>query len=651
MIGETFGHYRIEAQLGAGGMGVVYRAYDTRLDRTVAVKVLGDSLQADQKARARLLQEARAASALNHPNICTVHDVGEVDGRAFIVMEFVEGKSLRAAIPGGGLPVDAVMRYGAQIADALSHAHERGVIHRDLKSSNIVITGAGVPKVLDFGLAKRLRPTGPEDETRSQDLTEAGTVVGTLAYMPPEALRGEPVDARGDIWAFGVLLYEMACGRQPYAGKSSFDLTAAILRGPAPESLAGDAALLHPIVSRCLTREPGQRYQRAAEVRAALEALESVSVSRTTPVAAVAPVSRRRWVWGIGGAAVAGAAAITGFVQWRRPRTRGPLPSRVPEANEYLKRAEYVLNTQPGELPRMRQLLEKALQLDPQFAYARVLYGFAHLLEIDSGRSNDTIWLYKAEEQLRRALADDPNSARAHAVLGFVYYYQGRKDLIAQEAAKSIALDPNEKDGYMDLAFYHQLNGEYEQSQALFQKLIAADPSFTPARGNFAENLRQMGKPDLAIREHQKNLEQDPKDFTVLASLSVAYLTAGNTASARQALEQARNLQPRNYFLRLLWAVLLAAEGKREEALREMDADLLKCTELITFASYAAEFYAVLGDKAKALDCLDRDVRAGDERAEWFERDPLLKNIRDEPRFRQILESIRSRRQRGTGQR
>ncbi len=214
-----------------------------------------------------------------------------------------------------------------------------------------------------------------------------------------------------------------------------------------------------------------------------------------------------------------------------------------------------------------------------------------------------------------------------------------------QEARKTTELDPNEREGYSGLAMYHQLNGEYEESQAVLKKLLAADPLFFPARMNVGENLRQMGDPAGSIREQQKVLEQDPKSLYALTALALAHMNAGDVGSARQALERVRSQEPRNYMVRLLWALQLALEGKREEALREMNPEVLKFAELVFAASLAAEFYAVLGDKTKALEWLDRAVRAGDERAEWFQRDPLLKGIQEEPRFRQILESIRYRRE------
>ncbi len=276
MTGKTLGHYRILEKIGAGGMGEVYRAHDEQLDRDVALKILPPSSFSDPGARARLLREARAAAGLNHPHICTIHEVGEADGQAYIAMELVEGQPLSARLAGGALPREHVLRYGLQLAEALGHAHERGIVHRDLKSANVVITTEGRAKVLDFGLAKRLSEGELDDVTRSQaSLTAAGALVGTLAYMAPEQLRGQPADARSDVWALGVVLHEMAAGARPFQGRTGFELSSAILN-QRPGPLAGKPPFeLRAVIERCLEKEPGRRYQRGGEVQAALEAIQT----------------------------------------------------------------------------------------------------------------------------------------------------------------------------------------------------------------------------------------------------------------------------------------------------------------------------------------------------------------------------------------
>ncbi len=279
MIGQTLGHCRVVARIGEGGMGVVYRAYDEVLHRDVALKVVKKDAGLDASASQSLLQEARASSALTHPNICTIHEVGETDGALYIVMELVEGKSLRDMCADTGLPPESVLRYGVQIARALVRAHDRGILHRDLKTANIVITSEGLVKVLDFGLAKQISSGTSENPTRSfAAVRDASSVSGTLSYMAPEVLRGDAVDYRSDLWSLGVVLYEAASGRLPFEGRTGFEISSAILR-EVPTALGPPVPPgLWAIIQRCLAKEPAQRYQRAGEVQAALEAVQSGSI-------------------------------------------------------------------------------------------------------------------------------------------------------------------------------------------------------------------------------------------------------------------------------------------------------------------------------------------------------------------------------------
>jgi len=628
MIGRMLGPYQVLAKLGEGGMGEVYRARDTRLGRAVAIKTVNAPFTE------RFEREARAISALNHPHVCTLYDVGSFEGTGYLVMELVEGEPLR-----GPMPWKEAVRHVADVCDALETAHRKGIVHRDLKPGNVLLTPLGV-KVIDFGLAKQEHA----GETTVVAATRVSTVLGTVAYMAPEQASGGPTDARSDLWAVGMILFELLSGRLPYHGRSASAILAEIL-DPSPLALefpAGVPAEAKRIVEKLLAKDPAERYQHADDVAVDLRALgrEAQQSSMAVSQALGSPARKRRWLWPALGIVVLAAAAVFGVLQWRAPHVHAPVPSKIPEANEYVAKAILV---SPEDLPRARQLLEKALALDPAFAYARAWYGFTHVLLIDYGQSNDTSWLYKAEAELRRALQDDPDSARAHASLASVYLYQGRKEMMPQEARKAMELDPNERDGPMLLAMYHQWSGEYEQSQALLKALVTADPLFVPARANVGENLRLMGDAAGSIREQQKIIDQDPKSWYALTMMAMACMTQGNVAKTREMLTTARTLEPENYQGRVLWALQLAIEGRRAEALEAMNAEVLKYGELINVASNVAEFYAVLGDRAKALDWLDRAVRAGDERADWFERNPLLANIRQEPLFRQVVDGIRYR--------
>jgi serine/threonine protein kinase len=284
VIGQMLGHCRVIAKIGEGGMGVVYRAYDEVLHRDVAVKVVRKGLDVNSPSSRGLLQEARASSSLAHPNICTIHEVGETEGELYIVMELLEGKTLREMAGEIGLPPESVLRYGSQIASALTRAHDRGIIHRDLKAANIVITSDGLAKVLDFGLAKQSLGAFFEGPTKSlASMENVSRVSGTLPYMAPELLRGEDGDYRCDLWAFGVVLYEAACGRLPFQGRTGFEISSAIMR-EMPTALGPPVPpALWAVIQRCLAKETTQRYQRASEIQAALEAVQSAAIASPAP--------------------------------------------------------------------------------------------------------------------------------------------------------------------------------------------------------------------------------------------------------------------------------------------------------------------------------------------------------------------------------
>ncbi len=316
-------------------MGVVYKARDCRLDRLVAIKVLSENAAAVPERQARLIQEAKTASALNHPNIVTIHEIDVAGDLLFIAMENIEGRTLEQLIPQRGMRFRDALRYAVPAADALAAAHAIGIVHRDVKPSNIMVSTKGVVKVLDFGLAKltsRGTPATVADATVTvtSSQTEDGAILGTVAYMSPEQAEGKEIDARSDIFSFGVMLYEMLTGRRPFAGDTKLSTLAAIVNQeprPARQLVEGLPAELDRVVTRCLRKDPARRFQTMADLKVTLEELKEESDSGRLTAAAPAPTRRRPWMWAAAGAVIV--LALAGAWLVRRPAS-GPPERLVP---------------------------------------------------------------------------------------------------------------------------------------------------------------------------------------------------------------------------------------------------------------------------------------------------------------------------------
>ena len=624
MSDQTVSHYRIVDKIGAGGMGVVYRAHDDRLDRDVALKFLPEELNNDKTARALLIREARTASALNHPNICTIYDVGEADGKSYIVMEFVNGRLLAEQIPEEGLPVDTVIRYGEQIADAIAHAHERGVIHRDLKSPNVIVMPGGRLKVLDFGLAKHMTPGEISLKTQSiSSLTSEGAIVGTMHYMAPELFRGDPADARSDIWALGVMLYEMANGKRPFRGRTSYELSSMILHD-SPPTLRDNVPLgLRAVIEHCLAKDPAQRYQHASEVRAALEALRTnssvIPASALLPPGIQAPAGLApRWsatkraivasVAALGLLVVAALAWKLVVVRWRGAPAVGaasiqslavlPLENLTgdPKQDYFADGMTDALITELSQIQKLRVISRTSVMQykDKHESPAQIAeeLGVDALVEGSVLRSNDRVrvsaelvqpqtgqnlWAHSYERTNTDILALQSDVARDVVTQIQIELTQPEKERLA----KSRTVVPAAYDAYLQGNFQAaKRTGEaLTQAVADYREAIQLDPTYAPSYAGLAGALTLVADyKDVPSSEVLPEAEATAmKALQLDDSLAYAHSVLGQIRAYRlewpgvlDEFQRAIELNPGDANAHHWYALALADAGRSDEAISEM---------------------------------------------------------------------------------
>jgi TolB-like protein/Tfp pilus assembly protein PilF/predicted Ser/Thr protein kinase len=608
--GTRLGVYEIAAFLAAGGMGQVYRARHTLLDRYVAIKTVSAPV-ADPDAYRRLLREARHAAGLKHPNICTIHEVGEANGTPFIVMELVEGRPLSDIIREGPPPLDAALRYGVEVAYALEHAHQHDIIHRDLKSSNVLVDTTGKAVVLDFGLARRL--PGPGGSTGGPHLTEPtvtlpGTLAGTLSHMPPEVLRGEAADARSDVWALGVMLFELVTGRLPFQGRTPSETSSAIMEAP-PQWPTGRVPLpLRLVVERCLVKEPGGRYQRADQVR---EALESIRRRQPwSPAWRLLISARRRTLFGVAaaGLGVAGLVATAPLIQFHLTTGAQPITALAflplenstgdPAADYYAAGLTDALVAQIGAAAEVRLIA-------PASAAALAADG-AGPAEIARGLGADAILTGRLRGNDERITLDvrllDPRHGR---VLWSDSFERSRPQVLALQAdlvralaaelrlsvrataadrlATVRAVNPEAYEAFLKGRFeWNRRTRESLESALLhFGHAVELDPTYAPAHAALADSYNQLGtvfvgtgspahfRPRAAAAAIRA-LQIDPASAEAHAALGYVHHYEWRWDEAESSLRRAIELNPSYPLARIWYANLLMSLGRMEEALEQV---------------------------------------------------------------------------------
>lgn len=675
--GTRLGGYEITSLIGAGGMGQVYRARDSRLNRDVAIKTLAPDA-AHAGAALRLIKEARHASSLKHPNICTIHEIGESAGIPFIVMEFVDGRPLSAVQAEASPTLETSLRYGIQVADALDHAHSRGIVHRDLKSSNVVIEHGGRAIVLDFGLAKRL----PEADRPAESLTASQQgPVGTLTHMAPEVLRGDRGDVRSDIWSLGVLLYGLVAGRLPFTGQTAFETSSAIL-GEQPRPMDRTIPLpLRLVIERCLAKNPNERYQRAGDVRTALEA---ILARRGWRIAARLLIPSRRLAAAIVAAAAIAAFAIFIGARWLRgsygaaPPSFGtvavlPLEDATGDAGQdfYSSGVTDALIAQLGAAGDLRVIartsadrasvrgkavasIGRELGADAvvQGSFRRTADRVRLDLRLTDVARDQVLWSDSFERSARDVLVLQADAVRAVAA--------GVRAALRPNARERLTMVPAIRPD----VYEHYLKGRFEFNRRTaaslqsairhFGRAIELDPTFAPAHAALADCYNQLGTVMVGTgspREHRPRAEAEAiKALQIDASSSEAHAALGYVrhyqwqwADAEKAFLRAIELNPSNTLARLWYANLLMSRRRFDEALRQAYAardldpfSLIVNTNIGWILGFA-------GRHAEAVDHLTRTVALDPEypQARWRLADVLALSGRYGEALNQVEAALR----------
>jgi serine/threonine protein kinase/Tfp pilus assembly protein PilF len=668
VIGKTISHYHIVEKLGGGGMGVVYKAEDKRLDRKVAIKFLPAEIATDECAKQRLLREAKTAATLDHPNICAIYEVGQEGDHSFIVLQYIEGETLASKLKRHLPDLREALAIAAQVADALNEAHAHGIIHRDIKPENIMLTARNHQvKVLDFGLAKVLRDSSVIGAETASMLSIPGMVMGTVPYMSPEQVRGEALDCRSDIFSFGTVLYELLSGRRPFEAKSAAEVISAILTADPPpisrSSLGHSGGAEEELVRKCLQKSAALRYQTIGDLIPDLQQIRGEYDSgQFTPKAKTPGIkpqqvstgaeSSRFWFskLGLGLIVASSVLALAGGAYLYSSRTvMHPTASgtAVMSANSaaydaYMRGMVKVSSENPPDNQDAVKLFEQAVAADPNFASAYAELSRAHTIKAryvasDAERKKS---YEDAEVAVDKALAIEPNLAEGHFARGLMLWTPYKRFPHAQAIQsyrRAIELNPNFDEAHHQLGFVYLHIGMLDKGQQEIEKALAINPGNTLARYRLGVIDMCRAKYAEAFQIFDSTpLEQNPELLAFYTSSALFRL--GRNADASALIERyfKDHSKDKGGMVTSVKAVMLAKAGKsgEAEAMIQHAIEIGRGYAHFHHTSYnIASAYALMNEPEQAMKWLQITADEGFPNYPLFEGDAQLDNLKNDSRF------------------